>query len=272
MNMRNADKFDVEKAKATGKLEEDVMYSWAPPGFNQKHYLFHGKVLHASVKRFVDGSWVLGETSGGKLVFIHKENIYPIALKGPAQTPRKPRRQPKKGTRRETLVPMSEDVKLKVGDKVLLANGAKHKVIEKDDSSIPYLVDVVNPNVVGGTWYIKSGEAAGHPSLWAHIRITHVIRPYQEPAASLFIDNNLVGTVKDFRFSAQEEKCQAQKDFEAGLWVGFVASANSVCPPWAKDVRVEALLEDGSMGCAPGREWNWCHFPPGSIVAYRKAQ
>jgi hypothetical protein len=146
---------------------------------------------------------------------------------------------------------MSEDVELKVGDRVVFGDGKRGVLIDNDCSMTPY-------ETVRG-WHYKNGEF-NLRSREDHI--THVIRPYQE--------------------SSQEEKCQAQKDFEAGLWVAFLADSKSACPPWAKDVEVEVLLADGGHGAGEiegkigariGEDWTWFHTRDAStIVAYCKAE
>jgi hypothetical protein len=271
--VRNATETDVKKAQETGKLEENVMY-------NCYGWQVHGKrvrwLLEAFLKRETESTTVLAETAEGEIVDISLNDLRSIS-KGPSKQPKSPRRKPVKGTKPETLIPMSEDIELRVGDKVLLSDGTRVRISQVDghDSTFPYKSDK------GWFWYDNDGEAA---SPWEH-NITHVIRPWTPPAPQY--DPKDVAFNDLSRTAAREVypveckwKCQAQKDFEAGRWVGFSASSESSCPAWAKEENVEVILADGGHGWSTdetcirvGTDWTWLHTEDEcTIVAYRKAR
>ena len=186
-----------------------------------------------------------------------------IEKKGPAQQPKKPHRKPRKGTRPETKIKMSADVKLEVGDVVLLDNGGKGIVKEKDISTEGSYAGAVfvdagkynhSPEVnTYGVWFFDKT----FQSNMGNVKITHKIIPYQEPA--------------------KEEKSPEQEAFEKGYWIPFVATANSMCPEWAKDVDIDLLLKNGTNTLteerkSQGRFYLWHELSNTAIVAYRKAK
>lgn len=267
--MKNATIEDVKKAQETGKLEEHVMY-------NCLGVKVHGKRVNSFLSRSIYGvreDNVIAESADGELVMVLVWDISPIT-KGPSQPPKKPRRKPVKGTKPEALIPMSADIKLKVGDKVVLSNGVRAKIDQVDCSEIPYAIGATKPRCVAYSWYTPDGYVHSSRS---H-NIAYIIRPWQEPN-KLSKDVIPPGGYKagtSMVFTAdQREKCQAQKDFEAGLWMPFVATDEDVAPSWVCGEQIQVLMQGSyevSNGYSAGEDYCWRKCNKGTIVAYRKAK
>lgn len=239
--MKNASLEQIMRANIKQEFDENVVYN---ADFFEGCCHYHKKV---HVKYTANGVLLLEDMLGQ----IHLPSGAVVANqtpKGPSQQPKKPRRKPVKGTKPETLVPMSADIKLKVGDKIVLSNGVRAKIDQVDCSEIPYAIGATKPRCVAYSWYTPDGYVHSSRS---H-NIAYIVRPWQAPVA--------------------EEKCQAQKDFEAGLWVAFLADPKSVCPVWAREEEVQVLLNNYnnvSAGADLGKYWNW---GVSHVVAYRKAK
>lgn len=260
--MRNASMEDVARAKATGKLEENVMYSWGSPW--EKRSLVHGKkfdpYLEVALSYNPDFEHKLITICEDAFGIVHTcdlEFIHPVEKKGPAQQPKKPRRKPVKGTKPETKIPMSDDVKLEVGDVVLLDNGGRGVVKEADTDACGRYANSVfidagkynhEPEInTRGVWFYDKT----FKSNVGHVFITHKIIPYQDPV--------------------KEEKTPEQKAFEKGYWV----SSNGKFPVFTSEVITEVLFSHGETSKnATGDEWAWGGQADDkySIVAYRKAK
>ena len=260
MNMRNANESDMLSAR-NGVVPFGVVFS-------SSHGLVHRKPLQ-NPEGIRNDELVLMEHVTKNLVYIfHPDNLYAVP-RGTAQQPRKPRRKPIKGTRPEKLIPMSEDVKLKVGDKVLLANGVRTTILKNDGSDVPYQVKHES------SWNYPSGENIGtdwDEAWYAKYNITHKVVPWHEQH-HLHINGKPATLTDDLKSTAQE-KSPEQEAFENGFWVAHQAKPDSVCPEWAKGVPVEVLLGDASnKSTQMGGEWAWySHSPDDDIVAFRKAK
>jgi len=254
--MKSATTADVKKAQAQGYLEENIMYLFGTR-------FVHGKRAPQTLNWFLQRhtglpTALLAETADGEIIDVDLRHIC-SADKGPSQQPKRSKHKPVKGTRPETLVPMSSDVKLKVGDKVVLSDGSRAKVVEVDlytEVGVPY-------RLTGGKrWYRYSGDGFCHL-----VHIPHKILPWTPPAPAY--------KPEDVAFK-KAEKCDEELAFDKGYWVPFIATAQTACPEWAKECRVEVLVcgaetkQDISLY---GYHWDWGnHGNTSRIVAYRKAQ
>lgn len=100
--MRNATQQDVENVK-NGIFPKNVMFMMEP---GRNNYLCHLKfdwvdrVISSPSPYQVGEILLLVESANGKEVrWVHPNNLYPISNKGPATTPAKLKRKPKKGTK-----------------------------------------------------------------------------------------------------------------------------------------------------------------------------
>lgn len=247
--MRNANEQDVARAKATGNLEENVMYNY----FGLK---VHGKRVVPPLSTFLKSecgsSMNIAETDEGEIMRVDTTFLSGPKQKGPAQQPKKLRRKPRKGTHPETKIPMSADVKLEVGDMVLLENGERVRVTRVDlfsgNGGHPYMAHY---------WYDREGKVTFYdrPSIYEGENITNKIIPYQEPV--------------------KEEKSPDQEAFEAGMWVAHTALPTSQVPHFTKDTDVEVMFADGTSIVFKYITGNWSNIdlhPSRIIVAYRKAK
>ena len=158
MKVRNATTKDVKKAKETGVLEENVMYGSSAGRV-------HGKRMALSLEVYREGS-VIAETSDGLLCVVRLDCLSSIPT-GPAITHRKPKKQPKKGTRPCTKIPYKfEDVE--VGDTVAYT--------ESDGTIVKYLVNEKTDE----QWEAESGGAS---YLWkpSSENKAYILKPYKEP-------------------------------------------------------------------------------------------
>lgn len=176
--MKNATIEDVEEAKLTGVLKQDVMYAY-------KNYKVHGK--HASpflpevVEKALGKGCAVVEDSLGELFVICVDYLKPPS-KGPATLPKKVKRKPVKGSRPERKIPFAEYVKefgrLKAGDVVCVTLGRgwcrkKNRVVITGDDGrpcAPYETKEYGHWNTDGSLVLEDGSY-----------ITHVILPYQEP-------------------------------------------------------------------------------------------
>ena len=114
--MRNATEKDVQLARQWKVLQTNVMYGYGP-------LKVHGK------RAFNPALHCVVETNTGYLACLEQwENLHALKT-GPAQTPKKPRRTPKKGTRPEQIVPFKY-TGLRVGDTVIHRDGVRSKVTQ----------------------------------------------------------------------------------------------------------------------------------------------
>lgn len=246
--MKNASVEDVARAKETGKLEENVMYNY----FGLK---VHGKrvvpPLSAFLKSECGSSMNIAETDEGEIMRVDTAFLSGPKQKGPAKQPKKPRRKPIKGTKPETKIPMSDDVKLEVGDVVLVNNQGKMVravVAESNGSGTPYYLRCKHDikHDVDEIWFFPSGMS----NINYEVFITHKIIPYQGPV--------------------KEEKSPEQEAFEKGYWV----ANNGFMPDFVRDVRIEVLFSHGEVSDRLGHMWYYRGDPSSThyIVAYRKAK
>lgn len=273
--MRNATVADVKKAQETGKLEENVMYEFCGIKVHGKNVV---RTLENAIKELSYKDCVIGETNCGAIMRVDVSNVCPIS-KGPAQQPKKPRRKPIKGTKPEQLIPMSADVKLKVGDRVLLKDGTRTTIRQVDNTGVPYQTsDYV--------WHRYNGECidAQFGPMHTQHNITHKIVPWQEQRR-LFWDGKFVGRVSDLNITLGEQKekqielkmsspvkSPEQEAFEKGYWVPHQAKPDSVCPPFAAGWKVDYLMremESGRPEYAENLRWN-AKGNNADIVAFRK--
>lgn len=218
--MKNATMDDVLWAMSTGLLDENIMYKYG----SRK---VHGK--RCSGIGITNGN-CCGETSDGVVVSVQVNRIEPLS-KFPAQHPKRNKRKPIKGTRPEKLIPMSADVKLKVGDRVVLADGARSHVVQVDDSGM----DAWIYNIDSHGWFDAHGEY-----ILGGERITHKIVPYAEQE------------------NPSLDSSPEQEAFEKGYWAAHQAKPDSRVPPFAAGWKVTIILGDNtlSVDCwhTPGRE------------------
>lgn len=272
--MKNATQAEVEEAKRTGVLREDRMYEYE---FGEVR--FHGKQVKACIQYLLNNYYqysdkllcvVVAETADGELCLVNLDYIR-SPIKGPSQTPKKQRKPHVKGTKPERKIPFTADMRLKEGDKVLLSSGLRGVIGRVDTSDVPYYVD-------GYAWFHSNGKQLYWPD-----SITHIILPFE--GYKITITNSSVGTlgfngieigkIADFNYTSSAivtNKTKEQQDFEAGYWVPWVATKDSVCPKWAEDVPVETLWDDScKMPVVNGLFWLWDNLRR-HIVAYRKAE
>jgi len=260
--MRNANESEVLEARRTGILKQDLMYlTGSIP------YKVHGKDVEISLARLVADDAerygmegiAIAETDSGRVIMVQTKLLKPVAT-GPSQQPKKPRHRPVPGSKRETLVPMSTDVKLKVGDKVVLSDGTREVVCEVDrytEVGVPY-------RLTGGKrWYRYSGDGFCHL-----VHITHKIIPWTPPAPAY--------KPEDVAFNKTVVKCTEEIAFDKGYWVPFIATDYTGCPAWAAKEKVMVIVS-GEYLPANYREfgagWDWTYDTLGTcIIAYRKAQ
>jgi len=255
--MKSATIEDVKKAQVQGYLEEDVMYLFGTR-------FVHGKRAPQTLNWFLQRhtgipTALLAETADGEIIDIDIRHIC-FADKGPTQQPKKPRRKPTPGSKPETLLPMSSDVKLKVGDKVVLSDGTRTSVKRIDDfeDGVPYLMH-------NHLWYKGNGNLLGMDIEY----ITHKILPWTPPAPAY--------KPEDVAFN-KAVKCAEEFAFDKGYWVPFIATAQTGCPVWAEDVEVNILFnvsnQDVMLGKSFGKHLRWSSTPQTAcdVVAYRKAQ
>lgn len=251
--MKNATAEDVKKAQETGKLEENVMYRAAGD------WLVHGKKMSGGVAG-LDLPWIIAERDNGMLVLVHPQHMRPVP-KGPAQQPKRIKRKPVKGTKPEQLIPMSADVKLKVGDKVVLADGSRQVVVINDKTTEPYYIEPV------GEWYSADGQ--NYTSNAYYLTITHKIIPWQEQKAEVSPPRSVyTGECKEVKKSPEQEA------FENGCWVPFIVDTQTTCPSFAVGCDVDYLMQ-GHLAASPHRaeDLRWDKRNNGAdIVAYRKAK
>lgn len=181
--MRNATIKDVEEARRTGALKEDVMYRFID-------WKVHGKNVHEDLawhiqETLADNSGgvdkvVIAETNDGVIIDVALSSLRPLSKGGSAFTPRKPRPKPVKGTRPERKIIVEEWTEIKVGDVVLFFNAARGEVVEK------YSDGAFKIEITGGIRFHVPRKA-----------ISCVILPYEEKEVTYQIgdrfDNNVYG-------------------------------------------------------------------------------
>ena len=125
--MRNASISDVKKAQEQMHLEPDVMY------IIYGDYRIHG-VNSTEFSRLTlktHGLILFEPVNGTNIGVFTKEDlsyIRPISPKGSATTPKKPKKEHKKGTRPFHEVPYDAGTKLKADDKVRMTDGSVHTI------------------------------------------------------------------------------------------------------------------------------------------------
>ena len=251
--MRSATIEDVKKAQESGKLEENVMYRLSCIPEVYEGVLVHGKrCVHflASMlknqREFYGKQIALGETAEGEVQTVDLQHIHPLST-GVAQQPKKPRKKPIRGTKPEKLIPMSADVSLMVGDKVVLADGSRVTVLIVDGTETPYFVD--------DGWFRGWFDTCGEYILGGE-RITHKVVPYAEQIRT-----------------PEAVKSPEQAAFEKGYWVAHQAKPDSRVPPFAVGWRIDYLMrsmESYRAEYAENLRWNMRNNGA-DIVAYRKA-
>ena len=132
--MRNATIQDVEDAKRTGKLKEDVMYGFI-------NWKVHGKNVHEDLAWHIQDTLaensggvdkvVIAETNDGVIIDVALSNLRPLSKGGSAFTPRKPRPKPIKGTRPERKIPVDVGTKINIGELVLLKHGQRVRITDQ---------------------------------------------------------------------------------------------------------------------------------------------
>jgi len=281
--MKNASGDQILNANFYGKFVPNVVY-FAEFSEGNKRY---SKKIHVK------------HTVGGERVFVDMEDNFHIPnlactiqvwqqTTGPSQKPKRSKRKPVKGTRPETLIPMSSDVKLKVGDKVriehALTNGSTIGVVTELNSlcvRFKYIADPYRGEV--NEIYFNDFK----DNLNRGYTITHKIIPWTPPAPAykpecvafkskegkVFVGDTFIGTFSDFTFNPAE-KCAEELAFDKGYWVTHQSTPDSACPLWARSLEVQVFLQDGFITISDlAHHWNWAsHADSDNIVAYRKAQ
>lgn len=151
--MRNAKIQDVEEAKRTGVLKEDVMY-----GFNKPYPVkVHGKRISmglASCLSVVKDN-VVAETADGVTTVVSLSLLYPLST-GPKQEPKKPKRKPVKGTKPFKEVPYDPKL-IKVGVSVRCRDGKVRKVTSVRKTA--YLGGLISLTGYSDAVYLNTGKA-----------------------------------------------------------------------------------------------------------------
>lgn len=252
--MRNATELDAKNARA-GDVPYGVMFSSA-------NGPVHRKPLANTCGLRRDGLVLMEHATKDLSYIFHPDNLYAI-VKGPSQQPKKPRRKPVKGTKPEQFIQMSADVKLKVGDKVLLRNGTRACIEIVDNTQEPYFI-------AGHGWYKVNGKIHSQGSISGDI--THKIVPWEEQS-HLYIGGKLAGTVANLKHTPQK-KSPEQEAFEKGYWVAHIATQHSRCHAFAEDHKIDFLMRwCMSERAEYAQNLCWTEIGGGAqIIAYRKAK
>jgi len=262
--MRNANESEVLEARRTGILKQDLMYlTGSIP------YKVHGKDVEISLaglvaddaERYGMEGIAIAETDSGRVIMVQTKLLKPVAT-GPSQQTKRSKRKPVKGTRPETLIPMSSDVKLKVGDKVVLADGTRSVVTQYDEDDVDAMYWVED-----GVWCDENGSTNISSK---QENITHKIIPWTPPAPNYKPEDVAFNKAQ----KCAEEDHSLKAAFDKGYWVTHQSTPDSACPLWARSLEVQLFLQDGTIiNSDLAIYWNWTeHADSDNIVAYRKAQ
>lgn len=230
--MRSATIEDVLKAQETGKLEKNVMY------------MAYGKLVHGKKIRFVLEAFlkrtlrmndaILAETADGEIVDVSLREIRPVP-KGPAQTPKKEKRRPTKGTKPEKKIPYQYGTELKKGDVVILRSG-KRAVVQDRLSN-----DVFECKVGNDLWTVyKEG-------------IKFIVIPYEEK---------------------QDVISHQERAFKEGMWVANDPYTDGAAAPVFTNGHVLRFVLRLNSDIVSGKNyyfaWSW-QESPNCVIAYQKA-
>lgn len=229
--MRSATIEDVLKAQETGKLEENVMY------FAHGDRV-HGKYTRPTLESFLNKALgmsgvVLAETDKGEIVEVCLGNLRTIH-KGPAQTPKKEKRRPTKGTKPEKNIPYQYGTELKKGDVVILRSG-KRAVVQDRLSN-----DVFECKVGNDLWTVyKEG-------------IKFIVIPYEEK---------------------QDVISHQERSFKEGMWVANDPYTDGAAAPVFTNGHVLRFVLRLNSDIVSGKNyyfaWNWLKSP-NCVIAYQK--